>query len=296
MISVDLPEKLTKLRKNMNISQSKLGQYIGVSAQAIAKWENAICSPSTENLIKLAEFFGVPLNHFFEEQKKSASFKTAAGMESLKELYKTGRGPSSSHTMGPEKACILFREKYADADYFRVTLYGSLAKTGKGHGTDRVIKKTFSPVDCDIEFNYMKNDSMHPNTMDIYAYKGEKNIGYARVCSIGGGKIVFENAIDEQAKNVYSLCTFESIASYCKENNLRLWQFAEAHEDKDFRGYMGEIWSAMKSAIKNGLEDEGILPGGLEVQKKAKYLYNLQHIDESSETRENSLFVLMHLR
>ena len=92
-------------------------------------------------------------------------------MESLTELYKIGRGPSSSHTIGPEKACMFFKNKNADADKFKAVLYGSLAKTGKGHGTDNVIKKTFFPIDCEIEFNYTDTDILHPNTMELLSFK-----------------------------------------------------------------------------------------------------------------------------
>ena len=74
-------------------------------------------------------------------------------MQSLRELYKIGRGPSSSHTMGPERAIKIMREKYPQSDLFKVTLYGSLAMTGEGHGTDRIINETAAPVKCEISLD-----------------------------------------------------------------------------------------------------------------------------------------------
>ena len=74
-------------------------------------------------------------------------------MQSITELYKIGRGPSSSHTIGPERAVKTFLQRYPQADRFRAVLYGSLAKTGRGHGTDRVIEKTFAPHPCEVVFD-----------------------------------------------------------------------------------------------------------------------------------------------
>lgn len=110
-------------------------------------------------------------------------------MESLKELYKIGRGPSSSHTMGPEKACKIFKEHNPKADRFEAILYGSLSKTGVGHGTDKVIKVTFDPTPCDVIFNNEELELPHPNTMDLIAYKDGVEIKRIRVLSVGGGKI-----------------------------------------------------------------------------------------------------------
>ncbi|MBQ8599869.1 MAG: L-serine ammonia-lyase [Clostridia bacterium] len=208
-------------------------------------------------------------------------------MESLNQLYKIGRGPSSSHTMGPERACLYFKEKYPEADTFRVILYGSLAKTGKGHGTDEVIRRTFAPVPCEVEFNLEKTDLPHPNTMELFAYQSEQHQGQARVFSVGGGRIAFEDDPAKCAPTVYPHRSFEDIAAYCKVNRLRLWQYVERIEGREIWEHLQNVWNAMKAAVERGLEDEGTLPGGLEVQKKAKYLYEMQHIDESAETREN---------
>lgn len=208
-------------------------------------------------------------------------------MESIKELYKIGRGPSSSHTIGPEKACMIFGERYKEADFFRTVLYGSLAKTGRGHGTDVVIKKTFYPSECEIEFNCDKTDIPHPNTMELVAYKDGKELGKARVFSVGGGSIVFESEKAITPADVYGIKSFSEIADFCKRKSIRLWEYVMENEDEDFLPYMKKVWETMKVSIKKGLEDEGILPGGLDVQKKAKSLFGSDIFGEPAETREN---------
>ncbi|MBQ9774046.1 MAG: L-serine ammonia-lyase, iron-sulfur-dependent, subunit alpha [Clostridia bacterium] len=210
-------------------------------------------------------------------------------MESLTELYKVGSGPSSSHTIGPERACLLMHRKFPDADAFSVTLYGSLAKTGKGHGTDTIIQKTFAPLPATIVFDAECEEIPHPNTMDVTAFCGGKEIGSLRILSVGGGRIQVDGEATEAPKIHYNLKTWSDIRAYCEEKGIRLWQFAEECEGADFWDYMTEMWEAMKASIRRGLEDEGELPGGLHVQKKAKYLYYRRSIGESSETRENRL-------
>ena len=212
------------------------------------------------------------------------------GMESLRELYKIGSGPSSSHTMGPEKAAKLFKERfYGLADSFRVILYGSLAKTGKGHCTDTVIEKTLAPFGCEIVFNDTETELPHPNTMELFALSGGKEIGYEKVFSIGGGMIRSEGRTVSPPEKIYPHDTFAEIAAYCREKEIRIWEYAEIFEGIGFWDYMEEIWATMKSSVRRGLTDEGTLPGGLEVRKKAKHLLNLEHIDETAETRENRM-------
>ncbi len=243
----------------------------------------------------------------------------APGMDSIKELYKIGRGPSSSHTIGPERACIKFRYETMEADAYKAILYGSLAKTGKGHGTDSVIKKTFAPYECEVEFNTEDEHIAHPNTFDLIAYKDEAVVATARVYSVGGGSIRFEGdafaaptstdtaviATATDASGVttttvtsdatvvppqyYTLSSFNDIAAHCKARDIRLWEYVLENEGPDFLSYLENIWHTMKASIINGLVDEGILPGGLNVKKKAKELYNNQHINESPEIRENRI-------
>ena len=212
-----------------------------------------------------------------------------SGMTSIKEIYKIGRGPSSSHTIGPERACKIFSAQNPDADSFKAILFGSLAKTGKGHGTDTVIVKTFEPVNCEIEFDMTEDNIPHPNTMVLIAFKDGNEIARTRVFSVGGGYIEFENMSPEKLETVYPHDKFIDIAAYCDEHSIKLWQYALKFEGDSLKEHIATIWDAMKRSIQNGLNDEGVLPGGLGVQKKAKTLWGSQHIDESAETRQNRM-------
>lgn len=281
--------KIKELRVKNKMSQRELGEYLGISDRAISKWESGLSNPSGQNLILLSKLFKVPVEYFLICEGETKKEPIESGMESLTELYKIGRGPSSSHTIGPEKACMIFKAKNVAADKFKATLYGSLAKTGKGHGTDTVIQKTFLPVECEIEFNYIDADLPHPNTMELAAFKKNTECDRIKVFSVGGGSIVFENDTVKKPEKIYSLDKFSDIAEYCNEKSLRLWEYVLETENEDFVSYMHDIWEAMKVSVKSGLADSGTLPGGLEVQKKAKYLFNNQHIDETAETREHRM-------
>lgn len=208
-------------------------------------------------------------------------------MQSLRQLYRIGRGPSSSHTMGPEYSCKEFMKMNPDADSFKAVLFGSLSRTGVGHGTDKVIKETFSPKNCEIKFNYSEEELPHPNTLDLYAYKDGEEIDKKRFLSVGGGEIRCETVKFEDAPTIYPIASFEEISDYCYDEDIHLWQYVEQIEGEEIWDYLAEVWAQMKQSIKVGLKAEGILPGGLHVQKKARQLYRQQHVDESSETREN---------
>ena len=210
-------------------------------------------------------------------------------MKSLTELYKIGRGPSSSHTMGPEKAVKLFSERNKNALSFKAVLYGSLAKTGKGHGTDVVIKKTFTkPVD--VVFDFENTQLPHPNTMDLFAFDlNGKVIDSWRVYSVGGGAIEVEGESSIEPEDVYPHHTFEQIREYCDKEEITIPQYVERFEGTEIRTYLAEIWEAMKNAIKQGLKASGVLPGGLNTERRAKILYQQRHIDETPQTKENRL-------
>ncbi len=283
------PKKINKLRKKHGLTQRQLGEYLGVSDRAVSKWELGLSSPSGQNLVHLSKLFHVPVEYLLKAPEDKKTKSVSIGMESLTELYKVGRGPSSSHTIGPERACKIFKEQNSNADSFKAILYGSLAKTGKGHGTDEVIKKTFFPLKVTVEFNFTETDIPHPNTMILIANKGDKELSRARVLSVGGGSIAFENYTENKPDIIYKLSMFSDILQYCEANSIRIWEYVIENEGPNFWSYMENIWTAMKTSIKCGLDDEGVLPGGLEVRKKAKSLYNSQHIDETAETRENRL-------
>ena len=195
-------------------------------------------------------------------------------MKSIREIYKIGKGPSSSHTMGPERAAGFFKKQYPEADAFRVILYGSLSKTGVGHGTDRVIREVLSPVPTEIVFSKESPEGFHPNTMDFFAYKEDAELGNLRVESVGGGDIRFPGQSQTDSPEVYPEHSFAEIADFCKWRYIdKLSDFVELNEGEEIWDYLMEVWQVMKQAIADGLSKEGTLPGGLNVQRKAKYLY-----------------------
>ena len=208
-------------------------------------------------------------------------------MKSLKELYQIGMGPSSSHTMAPEKIAKYLMKKYPSATGYKVTLYGSLALTGKGHGTDTVLKKVLGN-ETQIVFDTSKTNLPHANTLDIEVYNSDNCIAKHRAYSLGGGAIEIENEPVITPPEVYSLNTFDKIKSYCIDKEIRLCDYVYESEP-NIKEYLSDIWEQMCLSIKKGLKTDGILPGGLNVRRKAKFLYQQRHIDESPETRENRL-------
>ena len=207
-------------------------------------------------------------------------------MKSLKELYRIGKGPSSSHTIGPERASKLFLSENKDADAFKVVLFGSLSKTGEGHGTDTVIKSVLKNVE--IVFDNDSNKA-HPNTMELYAYKNGQEIAFMRVYSVGGGAIEVEGRKSVEGEEKYPLSTFTDIREYCEKKGMRLPDYVFACEGEEIKNYLLEVWQTMKNAIQRGVEAEGVLPGGLDVQRRAKVLYKGAVENEQAEARENRL-------
>lgn len=197
-------------------------------------------------------------------------------MKSIREIYKIGKGPSSSHTMGPERAAQLFQHRYPQADSFRVTLYGSLSKTGVGHGTDRVLRTVLGEERTKIVFSQERWEGMHPNTMDFSAFAGDLEIGQARVESIGGGDIrICGEPQAAQSEEIYVEHSFAEIAYFCKWRYIQtLSEYVELNEGPEIWTFLMEVWQTMKAAMEAGLSKTGVLPGGLNVQRKAKYLYD----------------------
>ena len=210
-------------------------------------------------------------------------------MQSLKYLYRVGRGPSSSHTMGPNAAAERFIKENPRAESYKVILYGSLAKTGKGHMTDAILKEVFSGKILEIVFDTESPTDYHPNTMDFFAYNGGKQSGFTRFYSVGGGEVVADGEKPEKHNEVYKMNSFSEISAYCREKDMRIWQYVEECEGPEIWDYLSEVWSIMQNAIKEGLETEGILHGGIGTQRKARYLFRQKHIDESEETKTNRL-------
>ncbi len=195
-------------------------------------------------------------------------------MKSIREIYKIGKGPSSSHTMGPERAAKLIRSEYPEADGFRVILYGSLSKTGVGHGTDRVIREVLSPIPTEIVFSKETIADSHPNTMDLIALQQGRELGRLRVESIGGGDIRIPGRSDVESPDIYPENSFAEIADFCKWRYIdKLSDYVELNEGEEIWDFLRQVWLTMKQAIAEGLAATGVLPGGLNVQRKAKYLY-----------------------
>ncbi len=215
--------------------------------------------------------------------------KNINGMESLKELYKIGVGPSSSHTMGPERAAKIVSLKHPDADKYIVTLFGSLAKTGVGHRTDYIIKKTLTPDKTSVIFDDKKVDLIHPNMIHFTVMKNNITVAEYTVASIGGGDIRFSGETVKPPLRPYTLSSFSDIAAYCRDNDLRLWQYVEQVEGFEVWDFLQNVWDCMKNSIKDGITAEGEIFGGLGVRRKAKQLFNYRHMDELAETKENRL-------
>ncbi len=208
-------------------------------------------------------------------------------MKSIREIYKIGKGPSSSHTMGPERAAKLFRAQHPEADGFTVILYGSLSKTGVGHGTDRVLREVLSPLPTEIRFSDVTLENAHPNTMDFIAWKDGVETGRLRVESVGGGDIRIPGSQIAESEDIYPENSFAEIADFLKWRYIgTLSEYVEIHEGPEIWGFLEEVWNAMKRAIDEGLSATGTLPGGLNVQRKAHYLYSQQPKEDIPALRE----------
>ncbi len=194
-------------------------------------------------------------------------------MESLRELYKIGYGPSSSHTMGPKKAAELFQKQYPNAAKFAVTLYGSLAATGVGHLTDYAICNTLGQERTNILWEPNVFLPRHPNAVKFVALGLDQcELGHTVFYSIGGGSIVEENEILEKPA-IYPLDKMADVLGWCEKNGTRLWEFVQEIEGQTIWDYLQIVWNTMKQAIERGLENEGVLPGVLKLARKASSYY-----------------------
>ena len=210
-------------------------------------------------------------------------------MKSIQDIYKIGKGPSSSHTMGPQRAAALFRAEHPDAEAYRVVLYGSLAKTGTGHGTDRVLRETLSPVPTEVVFAAEDPaDLRHPNTLDLFALENGTESPAMRVESVGGGDIVIEGrARDTDLRDdVYPENSFAEIAQFCKWRDIRIWEYVELNEGPEIWTFLAKVWKTMRWAIADGLHASGILPGGLNLERKAKFLYEQAEKNQLVQIKE----------
>ncbi|WP_428040079.1 L-serine ammonia-lyase [Candidatus Avelusimicrobium fimicolum] len=212
-------------------------------------------------------------------------------MQSLKELYKIGMGPSSSHTMGPRKAADAFNRTYPTAESFRAVLYGSLAATGKGHLTDFAIKEAFYPKPVTIEWEYDTFLPKHPNAMRFEALDKAGHIMGAQVAySIGGGDIRTDEAFGREINHIYPHKSMAEILQYTSDKRMLLWEYVEEFEGADIWKYLGTIWKTMQTTMNRGLEKRGVLPGSLNLERKARrYLYKAENSPQYLR-RMNNLF------
>jgi len=195
------------------------------------------------------------------------------GLRSIKEIFITGHGPSSSHTMGPYFASQYILKKYQGLKHVEVTLYGSLALTGKGHLTDYIIDVAFKDVPHKIIFN-KKTKTKHPNTMTFKVVDSLGKEHLENVISIGGGSIVTVDNINEiGAKNIYPHTHMSEIMKYCTSHDMSFYDYVVAHEGKDIYSYFKDVLKVMDEAYERGLKAEGYLPGKLRVKRKAKAMY-----------------------
>ncbi len=192
-------------------------------------------------------------------------------MKSLKELYRIGPGPSSSHTLGPQRACLKFKENLEGVTRYEAHLYGSLSLTGKGHLTDYIIKKTLLPIFCQVHFHSEEKD--HPNTMILKAFQDDTCIKEWTIFSVGGGAIVINGKEDYDSYEIYPHHTLEEIKAYCNKNEMRFIDYVNASEDLD--DYLDHVLDQMLHTVSEGLSKEGVLPGKLRLERSAKKLFEI---------------------
>lgn len=208
-------------------------------------------------------------------------------MKSLKELFRVGPGPSSSHTLGPQRATKMFLQEYPNAASYRADLFGSLSLTGKGHMSDAIIMATCAPKPCEVHFKTGEN-LKHPNTMQLSAYDEKGNcIDTWTIYSIGGGAIEIEGRDLGEGKDVYPHNSMEEIHAYCKEKKISLRVYVDQFEDIDT--YMTDIMLQMCRTVDNGLNVTGTLPGKLKLERIARSLLDKANQCDAPMEREKLL-------
>ena len=208
-------------------------------------------------------------------------------MESIKEIFRIGKGPSSSHTMAPRAASQQFLARNPKAARFVVTLYGSLAATGKGHMTNTAILEVLSPAaPTEIVWKPKIFLPFHPNGMHFEAYdEADNKLDEWTTYSIGGGALADENS-SSATHNVYEMTHLAQIQAWCERTGYGYWEYVEMCEGKEIWDYLTEVWKVMQEAINRGLETEGVLPGGLGVRRKAAdYLIRAKGYTDSLRSR-----------
>ncbi|WP_081852538.1 L-serine ammonia-lyase [Prevotella sp. 10(H)] len=208
-------------------------------------------------------------------------------MESIRNLYKIGHGPSSSHTMAPQKAALRFKEENGYADSFRVTLYGSLAATGKGHMTDVAIVNTLQPYQTEIVWKPEIVLPYHTNGMKFEAVVKGQSVKEWIIYSIGGGDLS-DGTSETKKESLYDKSTMKNILEWCQQTGKTFWEYVEDTEGKEIYDYLLTVWRTMESAIHRGMDAEGLLPGGLGLQRKAS-MYSIKAKGYQGSMRSRAL-------
>ena len=193
-------------------------------------------------------------------------------MKTIKELYRIGMGPSSSHTMGPRKAAEIYLSKHPEAAAFEVTLYGSLGATGKGHMTDVAILDVLRTKTPDVKIIWEPKTFLpfHPNGMKYCAIDANGNRSDEwTVFSVGGGALAEEGANTIETPDVYDMDSMTDILLWCEKTGRSYWEYVEECEGPEIWDYLHVVWKVMKAAVERGLDNEGVLPGPLNLRRKA---------------------------
>lgn len=210
-------------------------------------------------------------------------------MESIRQIYKIGHGPSSSHTMGPQKASGLFAKLIpAGTARIRTTLYGALAATGRGHLTDQAILSVLEPLfPTEIVWKPETVLPFHTNGMTFEALDAQDKVVASKTYfSIGGGDIVEEGQERTEGQSIYPLTKIKDIQALCEKNGLSYWEYVNQCEGPEIWDYLHEVWTVMKEAVERGIEAEGVLPGGLGVRRKAvSYYVHAEGYNKSLKSR-----------
>ncbi|MBR5822344.1 MAG: L-serine ammonia-lyase [Alistipes sp.] len=191
-------------------------------------------------------------------------------MKSIRELYRIGTGPSSSHTMGPRRAAEMFQQRNPECKYFRVTLYGSLAATGKGHLTDVAIYDVLTPHgEVELLWEPSVFKPFHPNGMRFEAIVDDSVVDDWTVYSVGGGALAEENSAPIENEDVYPHKRLTDILHWCTEKGRTLWEYVELYEGEEIWAFLAEIWHVMREAVERGIETDGVIPGPLNLPRRA---------------------------
>lgn len=211
-------------------------------------------------------------------------------MESIKEIYKIGHGPSSSHTMGPKKASERFLAKNKTAARFEVILYGSLAATGKGHLTDFVIKETFAAYPLNLVWEPKTFLPKHPNALKFIAFDHTNSIADEWLTySVGGGTIT-DDFLETETEKIYPHKNMAEILDWCNQNGKQFWEYVLEFEGEEIWTFLNEVWEVMQASIKKGLTGDGVLPGELKLPRKAQSFFTKGQNFATPFKRRSQLF------